>query len=435
MNEVGPIASAFALHAAGALADAEAAYRRILAVDPRHAVALHYLGVLRHQLGDSQTAVSLIRQALDADGGSASRYNDLGNILVQVGDSAGAAAAFRSSIEFNPDDPNVWNNLGSVLRHQRELAGAETALRGALRCDVDFVAALNNLAELLMQTGREEESSLLTCRAFVLPPFDGKPQKMLGIAYYRLGRFADAAECYRAWLRAEPDSAVARHYLAACSGQDVPARASDAFVTAVFDEMADGFDQKLVGALSYRGPQIIAGLLDGQVPANRALEVLDGGCGTGLCAPLLAPYAGRLVGVDLSPRMLAKAMQRNLYDELVEMELAAFLSSRKHSFDLIVMADTLIYFGDLAELFTAVAQALRAAGTFAFTIEVATESGQRPIDFNLSPSGRYGHSLRYLSDSLDAAGLALVRSDDVVLRSEFCRPTPGLGVLARSQRC
>jgi predicted TPR repeat methyltransferase len=400
---------------------------------PKHPEALHYLGVLRHQRGDSRIGVSLIRRALEEDGGSASRYNDLGNVLVQTGNWADAVTAFRSSIELNADDANVWNNLGSVLHHQQDLLGAESAFREALRCNADFTPALSNLAALLTLIGREEESSLLTCRAFILPPLDGKSHKMLGIAYYRLGRFADAAECYRAWLRAEPDSAVARHHLAACTGQDVPARAPDDFVTAVFNEMADGFDEKLVGTLLYRGPQIIAGLLDGQVAANRALDVLDGGCGTGLCAPVLAPYARRLVGVDLSPRMLGKAMQRNAYDELVETELGAFLSNRQRAFDLIVMADTLIYFGDLAQLFTAVAQALRDGGAFAFTVEAVSESEQGPVDFKLGPSGRYGHSLRYLSDRLDAAGLALARSDEVALRGEFCRPTPGFGVLARSR--
>ena len=37
------------------------------------------------------------------------------------------------------------------------------------------------------------------------------------------------------------------------------------------------------------------------------LEIVDAGCGTGLLAPHLRPYARRLVGVDLSPKMLEKA--------------------------------------------------------------------------------------------------------------------------------
>ena len=54
-----------------------------------------------------------------------------------------------------------------------------------------------------------------------------------------------------------------------------------------------------------------------------ALEVLDAGCGTGLAAPLLGPYARRLVGVDLSGAMLEQARALPQYDELVE-ELTKF---------------------------------------------------------------------------------------------------------------
>jgi len=432
VNQPNPRRSAFELHAAGDLAEAEAAYRRVLAAAPQDAEAQHHLGVLLHQRGRTQEGVSLIRRALEANPGSPSRYNDLGNILVQAGDLAAAAAAFRCSVQLNGDDANVWNNLGSVLYRQRDLAGAESALRDSLRCDGDFAPALSNLATLLAHTGREEESSLLACRAFVLPPLAGKPLKMLGIAYYRLGRIADAAECYRAWLRSEPGNAVALHHLAACTGQDVPTRASDGFVTAVFDEMAESFDEKLIGSLSYRGPQIIADLLDGTLDAGGALNVLDGGCGTGLCAPVLAPYSRRLTGVDLSSGMLARARRCNTYDELVEAELTAYLLARENAFDLVVMADTLIYFGDLEAIFAAVRRAVRSNGAFAFTVEAAMESARREVESLLGPSGRYSHGRRYVSRVLDAAGFSLLRVDDVVLRSEFCRPTWGLGVLARA---
>jgi len=415
-------------HAAGALAEAETAYRRILAADPQHVEAQHYLGVLLHQQGHTRQGISLILRALESDAGSASRCNDLGNILVQSGNFADAETAFRLSLALNAEDTNVWNNLGSALHHQKNFADAESAYRDALRCDTGFVPALNNLAALLAETGREHESTLFSSLAFVHPPLAGKSPKMLGIAYYRLGRIADAAECYRAWLRDEPGNAFARYHLAACTGENVPARTPDDFVTALFDEMAENFDEKLIDRLSYRGPEIIAALLDGHVDANGTLAVLDGGCGTGLCAPALAPYAARLTGVDLSRGMLAKARKRKLYDELVETELTTYLQARENAFDLVAMADTLIYFGDLKTLFAATRRTLRSGGIFAFTLEAASE---QQVDFHLDASGRYRHNRRYVAQVLATAGLDLLRSIDVILRSEFGQPTPGMGVLAR----
>ena len=51
---------------------------------------------------------------------------------------------------------------------------------------------------------------------------------------------------------------------------------------------------------------------------SKQLDVLDAGCGTGLCGPLLAPYARRLIGVDLSEGMLALAKEKHVYDALIK---------------------------------------------------------------------------------------------------------------------
>ena len=85
--------------------------------------------------------------------------------------------------------------------------------------------------------------------------------------------------------------------------------------------------------------------------------MLDAGCGTGLCGPLVAPYARRLVGVDLSEGMLKQAAEKNVYDALVKAELTEYLGDHRDAFDLIVSADTLVYFGDLAGVLAAAARA------------------------------------------------------------------------------
>src|SRR4029077_16423873 len=104
-----------------------------------------------------------------------------------------------------------------------------------------------------------------------------------------------------------------------------------------------------------------------------ALDVLDAGCGTGLCGLLVAPYARQLVGVDLSEGMLDHARKKNVYDELVRGELTAYLQNRHDAFDLIVTADTLVYFGALEDVAVAAAGALRSGGRVVFTVEEATD--------------------------------------------------------------
>ena len=116
-------------------------------------------------------------------------------------------------------------------------------------------------------------------------------------------------------------------------------------------------------------------LADSDVEASKSLDVLDAGCGTGLCGPLIAPYARRLVGVDLSARMLAQARARNVYDELFKGELTAYLRDSAGAFDVIVSADTLVYFGPLEDVVAAAADALRPGGRLIFTVEELIGAG------------------------------------------------------------
>ena len=53
-------------HQSGRLADAEAIYRQILAVEPRHADALHLLGAIANQAGQHASEIELIGKGLNA---------------------------------------------------------------------------------------------------------------------------------------------------------------------------------------------------------------------------------------------------------------------------------------------------------------------------------------------------------------------------------
>ncbi|RTL49227.1 MAG: tetratricopeptide repeat protein [Rhodocyclaceae bacterium] len=416
---------AISRHGEGKLAEAETLYLRLLDTQGDHVEGLHFLGILRHQMSRSEEGIALMVQALTLDANSAGRFNDLGNVLHQCGDAANAAEAFQNATLLDPRDATLWNNLGSALQQLGKHNEAEQAFRQAIALNPDLAEALNNLAGLLAARGDEEAAAEQYCRAYILPPLEGKPPRMLAIAYYRLERYAEAADCYRAWLKEEPGNAQAAHMLAACSGEAVPARADDAFVVATFDDMAAEFEYKLVHRLGYRGPELVAELLAFAAPAPASLDILDCGCGTGLCAPVLHPYARHLAGVDLSTRMLAKAAARQIYDMLTEDELTAYLHRHPQQFDLLVAADTLIYFGDLAPVFIAMRQGLRPGGKLIFTVETATGSG-----YDLHPSGRYRHDPEYLLSTLAQAGFTPMTVREAVLRREFGQPTLGLAVLA-----
>jgi predicted TPR repeat methyltransferase len=83
---------------------------------------------------------------------------------------------------------------------------------------------------------------------------------MLALAHCTLGEVKTAVEIFDEWLAEEPDNPIALHMRAACTGSDVPARASNGFVERTFDGFAASFESKLQ-KLSYRAPALVATML------------------------------------------------------------------------------------------------------------------------------------------------------------------------------
>ncbi|MBU1361857.1 MAG: tetratricopeptide repeat protein [Gammaproteobacteria bacterium] len=435
---------AMAMHRAHGLDDAERLYARILELKPDHADALHFMGVLQHQRGHSERALALVRRSIALDASVPDWHNNLGNVLLESGQADAAADAYAQAAALAADRADFHNNLGVLRRWQQRPAEAEAAYRRAIALDANYADPRTNLGRLLQAAGRIEEALVCYCEAVVLTSGHVKGRRALGMAYQMLGRMDEAVAVYREWLADEPGHPEAQHHLAACSGHDVPDRAPDAYVEAVFDGFANSFDAKLA-MLDYRAPGLVAEAVAGLFGAPaRELVVLDAGCGTGLCGPLLAPYAKRLDGVDLSEQMLVKARARQVYDGLAKAELTAHIGGMApQSVDLIVSADTLCYFGDLRAVALAAHRALRADGWLVFTVEALLPGGDGNGDregdhddasapgFQLHPHGRYSHRASYLRSVLAGAGFEVGEIRPVHLRSEIAKPVHGWLVTCR----
>jgi len=411
------------------LDEAEALLRKVLEVVPDSADALHFSGVLAHQQGRSQDALGLIARSLAVEPNQADWHSNLGVVLQSVGRLSEAVDAYRRAIGLNPQHANAHNNLGVLLRAQGHLEDAEHEYRESIALNPKQPDAHHNLAVLLSATHRTKEAVTCYCRALTLKPEYPEARRLLALAYCVLGEPDKAVLVCEEWLRHEPDDPIALHTLAACSGQDVPERASDAYVQKVFDSFAASFEAKLA-MLHYQAPALVAAALeDCGLRQDRQLDILDAGCGTGLCGPLMAPFAQRLIGVDLSAGMLEHARDKKVYDELVHSELTVYLERCGESFDVIVSADTLVYFGDLEPIITAAARALRPGGLFVFTVEEATGEDV-PGPYRIRPHGRFNHRADYVEGCLLDAGLtpSIGRSQ---LRLESGLPVDGLVVRGR----
>lgn len=423
------VAGAMAVHRQGRLAEAEPLYRQLLSMRPDDANLNHFLGVLLHQRGHAEEALARVRRSIALDPGVASWHNNLGNILLDQRQHAEAARAYQRCVALDPGNVEVRNNLGCLLRVCGQLVEAEAVLREAIAYAPDSSAAHTNLALVLAALGRDDEAMAAGNRALELKPDNPRSRRLLGLLYARRGRTALAAEVFRDWLARSPDDPQARHHLAAVTGDEVPDRASDHYVSDLFDGFAASFDARLA-SLDYRAPALCAEVVRLRLgePAGR-LRVLDAGCGTGLCGPLLRPWARELVGVDLSRGMLDRARARSVYDLLEQGELGAWLTAEHARFDLIVSADTLCYFGALDSLLTAMRRAAAVGACLVFTVEALDDASD--ADFRLLPHGRYAHRREAVEHALQRAGWAAGEMQSVVLRQESGEPVHGWLASAR----
>jgi tetratricopeptide (TPR) repeat protein len=234
--------SAVRLHQQGHLYQAAQAYQAILDRNPRHADALHLLGVVALQSGDACRAIDLIGRAValipnsaafHANQGEAYRAigqldeaiqccrtalslkpnypeaaNNLGLLLLAKGDTAAAVNEFRQAVGLAPDRVLSHNNLGNALRIMGDAGGAIEAFRKAVELDVTCAEAHGNLGQLLLEQNQRQEALVHCQEAVRLRPGLAELQNNLGNVLRELSRLEEAKECYGEAMRLNPELAM-----------------------------------------------------------------------------------------------------------------------------------------------------------------------------------------------------------------------------------
>jgi predicted TPR repeat methyltransferase len=414
-----------ALLGLGRQADALASYNRSLRYRPNDPETLNNRAAILIELGRLTEAMSSLDQALALAPGYPEALHNRATALIARKRHAEALSCCDQVLAVQPEAAEVLNNRGIALRNLNRKDEAIAAFRAALAGKPDSADFHANLGATLLETGQldEAEQHLRTALA-------GKTIALafqnLAAVLYQKKKFSEAREVYRQWLDFEPDNPIPQHMIAAGS-DTAPERAGDQYIAELFNNFADTFETTLLG-LGYRVPELLTAQIQSALGADATpLRILDAGCGTGLAAPLLKPLTSRLVGVDLSSAMLDKARERKLYDELVVSELCTFMAARPTAFDLIILADTLVYFGALEEAFRTAHTALAAGGMLAFAVESRSDGP----DYQLELHGRYSHRPDYVTTLLAAAGYTVQSLEDIVIRCELNAGVAGIAVVAR----
>ena len=131
------------LHKEGKLAQAESGFRKVLENIPNHPAALHFLGVIAGEAGNSKAAIQLIKRALKIAPNYVQAYNNLGNAYSDSGQIEEAIDNYSQALELNPDYSDAMFNLGMMQRKLRNYEEAKNFLQKAVkleprRADVHF---------------------------------------------------------------------------------------------------------------------------------------------------------------------------------------------------------------------------------------------------------------------------------------------------------
>lgn len=420
---------------AGQTETARALLDTAIAAAPTHAglrrlraETLQRLGALPAALADAAEAVILNRTDPTAKA-------LLGTLLLQSGQTADAIACLAEAVASAPHRPSFRRGLAAAW----EAAGNATNAAAALEAGITAIPqdiALRNDAVLLAVRQRDFHRAVELAEA---ARQDGAVDACLfGLrahALSQLGQHAEAAVAYQDALRLGPEDPYVRH-LAAAAGLAVGGdRAPAEYVRTVFDGYASRFDSHILG-LGYRVPGLLRRALLAHLPPSAPPpRMLDLGCGTGLLGVVLSDLPREsLEGVDLSAGMLEEARAKGCYTSLHEADLLAHLRAPGPAYPIILAGDVLCYFGDLAEIFTAVATRLAPGGLFLCSLE--EQAGEElTVDdigqpgWQLGRQGRYTHQVNHILTRASEAGLALREIVQEPLRQEAGADVAGLIVV------
>ena len=454
-------------HQSGELTKAEAIYQQVLKADPDQPVALHLLGVIAHQVGENDIAIDFITKALIIDPYYVEAHSNLGNTLKALGKLDEAVTSYETAISIKPDYAEAHSNHGAALQELGKFDGAAESFSRAIAIKPNYAEAYSNLGLALQELGKFDEAITTYKKSLSIKPDYADAHCNLGNALKHLGKYDEAVASFDRALKIMPENAktsiALSHTLYAISITDFDQAQELAFnftetfpkddilrrgvsgitkttncspeserlyTSSLFDSFAKTFDTTLE-KLSYNMPEQLS-LATQEVDGRSDLDILDAGCGTGLCGAKLRGRARHLVGVDLSINMLEKARERKLYDNLVAADLVSFMENKPSSFDLVVSADVLVYIGDITPLAHATYLTLRPGGFCAVSIENLDDDVGPP--FLLAPNGRYQHTIKYVHKVFTNAGFAVNSPQKTSVRMEYGVPVNAWIVVAQKQQ-
>ncbi|MCP4492817.1 MAG: tetratricopeptide repeat protein [Gammaproteobacteria bacterium] len=193
----------------GNLTESEALLKRILEAVPQHAHALHLLGVLTHQAGNTETAVNMIGQAILINPREGLFFSNIGEMCRILKNTEDAIKYGEQAIKLMPESASAHSNLGIAYFDNKEIDKASECQLKALSLSPDLVAALNNLGSIARERKDKQQAIEYYRKVLTLSPQHLESINNLGAVLTELERPEEAIEVLKSAIKLNPDYAEA----------------------------------------------------------------------------------------------------------------------------------------------------------------------------------------------------------------------------------
>ncbi|MGQ3887906.1 tetratricopeptide repeat protein [Legionella sp. CNM-1927-20] len=393
-------------------------FQNVLALNPKHLDALFYLGVLALETNDLTQAEQAFQQVLLENSNHVDALTNLGVIAVKREQGQLAVDYFSKALALNNEHIEARNNLAATFMHHDRFENALMHYDYLLQKDPNNVEYLYNSGVAQMALGHLNEA--INHFEHLLNEQDKHFAALNNLAaiYIRLNDKEKAKKLLLQALIINPKDKASQHMLNALSDLDKPVETAPEYAANLFNNYALYYDQHVQKYLKYSVPQQILHILS-ELDITHCEKTLDLGCGTGLTGQVLRDVSQKLIGVDISKKMLNWACPKGIYDKLIESEALTYLTAEKELYNLIVAADVLPYFGELSPLFQQISKHLESQGYFIFSTEISST-----MPWQLQESARFSHHEKYLEQLAEANSLNIIIKKQIVARHQEGVPLP-----------
>ncbi len=406
--------------------------------DDKKALSLNHLGAIYFAKQEYPQAIEAYRQAISLKADYYDAYYNLALALSRL-DQDEAITVYEKLLDLNSDYAAARFQLACLLMQREQYQAALNHFHIIEQAHPSQLETLANAAVCEIKLGKSDAAISEYSKILEIKNDDHQVLFNLGVLHAERGEWQQAISYYLRANEVGPND-YATHYNLAKAYLAVENRESALLhfkevkrlkpeasidhrlqVNSLFDSYADHYDLHLLQGLQYQVPEQLWQAMQAYKNEKGQWDILDLGCGTGLCGALFRPMANLLVGVDIAAKMLEQAAQKNIYDGLVQADIQAFLRQGKQSFDLVLAGDVFGYIGDLQAIFHLMPSVLNENGWLAFTVEAE----EQEKDYVMNLSGRFAYSRDYFQHLASQYDFQIKIAQAITLRMQDKVPVQG----------